>query len=41
MAHAAPRALDSPEAKPYNIQNLLNKLSRGEIRVPAFQRRIK
>jgi len=41
MAHAAPRVLDSPEAKPYNIQNLLNRLSRGEIRVPAFQRRIK
>lgn len=41
MASADPKVLESPEAKPYNIQNLLGRLSRGEIRVPAFQRRLR
>lgn len=41
MVDADPRVLESPEAKSYNIQNLLSKFLRGEIRVPAFQRRIK
>lgn len=41
MAGADPKLLESPEAKPYSIKSLLARLSRGEIRVPAFQRQIK
>lgn len=41
MSGGDPQILESPEARPYNLQNLLAKLARGEIRVPTFQRRIK
>lgn len=41
MATNEPQILDRPEAKPYNIKTLMGKLSRGEIRVPVFQRRLK
>ena len=41
MSGSDAKILDRPEAHPYRIQELMDKLTRGELRVPAFQRRLK